>query len=151
MGGGQPADLVLTGGHAYLVDAARSWAQAVAVAGGQIVAVGTDAEVSALIGPRTEVIDLAGRMLLPGFTDSHVHTSGGGLERIRCDLSELHGRDDYLAAVRAYAQGHPDAAWITGGGWSMDVFPGGVPSKEDLDQACPHRPVFLSNRDHHAA
>src|SRR5262252_9093877 len=95
--GGNPADMVLRGGHAYLVDAARSWAQAVAVAGGRIVAVGTDAEVSALIGPRTEVIDLAGRMLLPGFTDSHVHASVGGLERLRCDLSGAHGLDDYLA------------------------------------------------------
>jgi predicted amidohydrolase YtcJ len=151
MGGGNHADLVLRGGHAYLVDAARSWAQAVAVAGGRIVAVGTDAEVSALTGPHTEVIDLAGRMLLPGFTDSHVHASGGGLERIRCDLAELHSRDDYLAAVRAYADSHPAVAWITGGGWSMDVFPGGVPSKEDLDRAVPGRPVFLSNRDHHAA
>ncbi|HYB87010.1 MAG TPA: amidohydrolase [Streptosporangiaceae bacterium] len=151
MGGGNHADLVLRGGHAYLVDAARSWAQAVAVTGGRIAAVGTDAEVSALTGPHTEVIDLAGRMLLPGFTDSHVHASGGGLERIRCDLAELHGRDDYLAAVRAYADSHPAVAWVTGGGWSMDVFPGGVPSKEDLDRAVPDRPVFLSNRDHHAA
>ena len=151
MGGRNPADLVLTGGHAYLVDAARSWAQAVAVADGRIIAVGTDAEVSALIGPRTEVMDLVGRMLLPGFTDSHVHASGAGLERIRCDLSGAHSLDDYLAAVRRYARRHPAAAWITGGGWSMDVFPGGVPSKEDLDRAVPDRPVFLANRDHHAA
>ena len=150
MGGRNPADLVLRGGHAYLVDAARSWAQAVAVAGGRIVAAGTDAEVSALIGPRTEVIDLAGRMLLPGFTDSHVHASVGGLERLRCDLSGAHSLDDYLAAVRGYAERHPGAGWITGGGWSMDVFPGGVPSKEDLDRAAPDRPVFLSNRDLHA-
>ena len=110
MGGRNPADLVLTGGHAYLVDAARSWAQAVAVAAGRIVAAGTDAEVSALIGPGTEVIDLAGRMLLPGFTDSHVHASGAGLERIRCDLSGAHSLDDYLAAVRRYARRHPAAA-----------------------------------------
>jgi predicted amidohydrolase YtcJ len=151
VGDGKPADLVLRGGHAYVVDAARSWAEAVAVAGGRIVAVGTDAEVSALAGPHTEVIDLAGRMLLPGFTDAHVHTSGGGLERIRCDLSGAHRLDDYLAAVRRYAEAHPAAAWITGGGWSMDVFPGGVPSKEDLDRVVPDRPVFLANRDHHAA
>src|SRR5262245_55552203 len=82
MGSGSPADLVLTGGHVYLVDAARSWAGAVAVAGGRIVAVGTDAQVSAHIGPRTEVIGLAGRMVLPGFIDSHIHASAGGLERI---------------------------------------------------------------------
>ena len=151
MGGGDTADLVLTGGHVYRVDAARSWAEAVAVAGGRIVAVGTATEVSALTGPRTEVIDLAGRMLLPGFVDSHVHASGAGLERIRCDLSGVHSREDYLAAVRRYAEHHPATVWITGGGWSMDVFPGGVPSKEDLDRAVPDRPVFLANRDHHAA
>ena len=149
--GGNPADLVLTGGHAYLVDAARSWAEAVAVADGRIVAVGTSTEVSALIGRHTEVIDLAGRMLLPGFIDSHIHASAGGLSRIRCDLSEAHSLGDYLATVRGYAERNPAAPWITGGGWSMDVFPGGMPSKEDLDRAVPDRPVFLANRDLHAA
>ena len=148
---GNGAELVLRGGHAYLVDAARSWADAVAVAGGRIVAVGTDAEMSELIGPRTEVIELAGRMLLPGFTDAHVHASAGGLERIRCDLSGAHSLGGYLAAVRRYAERNPAATWITGGGWSMDVFPGGVPGKEDLDRVVPGRPVFLANRDHHAA
>jgi predicted amidohydrolase YtcJ len=151
MNSGNHADMVLRGGHAYLVDAARSWAQAVATAEGRIVAVGTDAEVSGLIGPGTDVIDLRGRMVLPGFQDAHVHASGGGLERIRCDLSQAHNLDDYLATVRTYAERHPDVSWITGGGWSMDVFPGGIPGKEDLDRAVPDRPVFLANRDHHAA
>src|SRR5262249_35960039 len=148
---GNPADLVLAGGHAYLVDAARSWAEAVAVADGRIVAVGTDAEVSALIGRPTQVIDLAGRMLLPGFIDSHIHASAGGLARIRCDLSGAHSLAGYLAAVRDYAEGNPAVPWVTGGGWSMDVCPGGVPSKEDLDRTVPDRPVFLANRDLHAA
>ncbi len=153
-GEGQPErqpDLVLRGGQVYTVDAARSWAQAVAVRGGIIVAAGTDAEITALAGPRTEVIDLRGRMLLPGFTDAHVHASAGGLERLRCDLSEAHGLADYLAIVRDYARRSPDAEWITGGGWAIDVFPGGVPSRHDLDLVAPDRPVFLSNRDHHAA
>ena len=119
MGGGNPADLVLMGGHAYLVDAARSWAGAVAVSDGRIAAVGSEAEVSALIGQHTEVIDLAGRMLLPGFIDSHIHASAGGLGRIRCDLSEAHSLGDYLATVRGYAERNPAAPWITGGGCSM--------------------------------
>ena len=146
-----PAELVLTGGAVYTVDAARSWAQAVAISAGRIAAVGTDAGMRPHVGPRTEVIDLRGRMVLPGFQDAHVHASGGGLERNRCDLSELHSRADYLAAIRAYADQHPEAEWITGGGWSMDVFPGGVPGKDDLDAAVPGRPVFLPNRDHHGA
>lgn len=151
MGEGTPADLVLTGGAVYTVDAARTWAQAVAITGGRIAAVGTDAEMRAHVGPRTEVVNLRGRMVLPGFQDAHVHASGGGLERGQCDLTSEHTREGYLAAIRSYADRNPGAAWIVGGGWGMDVFPGGVPSKEDLDQVVPDRPVFLSNRDHHGA
>ena len=147
----QDADLVLRGGAVYAVDAARSWAQAVAVRDGAIVAVGTDAQIDALTGSGTQVIDLAGRMLLPGFVDAHVHASAAGLERLRCDLSEAHGLDDYLTVVRRYAQASPGAEWITGGGWSIGVFPGGAPSRRDLDRVAPDRPVFLSNRDHHGA
>jgi predicted amidohydrolase YtcJ len=146
-----PADLVLTGGAVYTVDAARTWAQAVAISGGRIAAVGTDAEMRPHVGPRTEVVNLRGRMVLPGFQDAHVHASSGGLERGQCDLTSEHTREGYLAAIRAYADRNPGAEWITGGGWGMDVFPGGVPSKEDLDQVVPDRPVFLSNRDHHGA
>src|SRR6266566_9387133 len=144
----QDADLVLRGGA---VDAARSWAQAVAVRDGAIIAVGTDAQIGGLTGAGTQVIDLAGRMLLPGFVDAHVHASAAGLERLRCDLSEAHGLDDYLTVVRRYAQASPEAEWITGGGWSIGVFPGGAPSRRDLDRVAPDRPVFLSNRDHHGA
>jgi predicted amidohydrolase YtcJ len=147
----RPADLVLTGGAVYTLDAARSWAQAVAVCGGRIVAVGTDADMRPYVGPGTEVVSLRGRMLLPGFQDAHVHASGGGLERSQCDLTGEHTREGYLAAIRSYSGRNPGAEWITGGGWGMDVFPGGVPSKDDLDTAVPDRPVFLSNRDHHGA
>jgi hypothetical protein len=147
----RPADLVLTGGAVYTVDAARTWAQAVAITGGRIAAVGADAEMRVLVGPRTEVVNLRGRMVLPGFQDAHVHASGGGLERGQCDLTSEHTREGYLAAIRSYADRNPGAEWITGGGWGMDVFPGGVPSKADLDQVVPDRPVFLSNRDHHGA
>jgi predicted amidohydrolase YtcJ len=144
------ADLVLHGGAVYTVDAARRWAQAVAVTDGRIVALGTDRQVRELSGRRTELVDLRGRMLLPGFQDAHVHAGGGGLERLRCDLSGVRSRDGYLATIRRYADANPDAAWILGGGWSMDVFPGGVPHRADLDAVIADRPVFLPNRDHHA-
>ena len=112
---------------------------------------GTDAEMRPHVGPRTEVVNLRGRMVLPGFQDAHVHASGGGLERGQCDLTSEHTREGYLAAIRSYADRNPGAEWIIGGGWGMDVFPGGVPSKNDLDEVVPDRPVFLSNRDHHGA
>lgn len=143
------ADLVFQGGRAFLADAARSTAQAVAVTGGRISAVGHD--LSALIGPHTEVIDLAGRLLVPGFQDAHVHPVWGGLDMLRCDLAPLATRDEYLARIAAYAGAHPDDDWILGGGWQMSAFPGGTPTAADLDTVVPDRPAFLPNRDGHGA
>ncbi len=145
------ADLVLTGGTVSTSDVDRPRARAVAVRGGRIVAVGDEDEVGGQVGPGTEVVDLDGRMLLPGFQDAHVHAAAGGLDRLRCDLSELHSAAEYAERIRAYAQAHPEAEWILGGGWAMDVFPGGTPLAEDLDRIVPDRPVFLSNRDNHGA
>lgn len=109
---------------------------------GRIVAVGDD-----LRGD--EVVDAA--FLSPGFTDAHVHPIQGGLERLRCDLSEHATREEYLAAIRRYADTQPDVEWILGGGWAMPAFPGGTPTAADLDGVVPDRPVFLPNRDHHGA
>ena len=100
---GGPADVVFRGSAAYTVDAARSWAQAVAVKGGRIVAVGTDDSVSDLVGPKTEVHDLRGRMLLPGFQDAHVHPPSGGLEMLECNLSEAYTQEGYERIVAEYA------------------------------------------------
>jgi predicted amidohydrolase YtcJ len=112
--------------------------------GGVIAAVGTDAQIDGLTGPGTQVIELAGRMLLPGFIDAHVHASAAGLERLRCDLSGAHGLDDYLTIVRRYAEASPDAGWITGCGWAA-LLPGTISIASFLTG------LFLSNRDHHAA
>ena len=145
------ADVVLVNGAVHTVDRSVPRASAVAIRGGLIAAVGGDDDVRALRGPRTETVDLRGRTVLPGFQDAHAHPSGAGLERARCDLSHLHDREGYLMRISAYAAGHPDAAWILGGGWAMDVFPSGIPTKEELDRVVPDRPVFLPSRDHHSA
>lgn len=113
---------------------------------GRVLAVGTDLDRSG-----AEVVDAAGGLVLPGFTDAHVHPIQGGLERVRCDLSEGRTREEYLATIREYAEAHPGAEWILGGGWAMPAFPGGTPSAADLDAVVPGRPVFLPNRDHHGA
>ncbi|MFG2470023.1 amidohydrolase [Streptomyces canus] len=144
------ADLVLTGGPVHTVDPARSRATAVAVRDGRIAAVGHD-EVRELIGPRTEVVDLAGKLLLPGFQDAHVHPQGAGLELGLCHLADTVDPAEYLRRIKAYADQHPDAEWITGGGWSLEAFPGGAPTAAALDAIVPDRPVFLPNRDHHGA
>ncbi|MFB9839358.1 amidohydrolase, partial [Actinoallomurus acaciae] len=146
----EPPDLVFTGGPVHTADAARSRATAVAVRGERIVAVGHD-EVLDLAGPRTEVVDLAGRLLVPGFQDAHVHPVGGGIEMGRCDLGGAVTLEEYRRRIRAYADAHPDVSWITGGGWSLETFPGGTPTRAELDAVVPDRPVYLANRDHHGA
>ena len=147
----RPADLVLTGGRIATMDAARSWASALAVRDGRIVAVGADAAVASHIGPSTRVIALRGRTVTPGFQDAHVHPVHGGLARLRCELHDTRGRDEVLATIAEYAASHPDVPWIQGGGWYMADFPGGTPRREDLDALVPDRPVFLTNRDGHGA
>jgi predicted amidohydrolase YtcJ len=143
------ADLVFTGGPVFTADTVRSRTEGVAVAGGRIVALG--AGVEELVGPGTEVVDLAGRMLIPGFQDAHVHPVWGGLDMLRCDLSPYGTAPEYLDAIAAYAAAHPDDEWILGGGWSMSAFPGGTPTAADLDRVVPDRPAFLTNRDGHGA
>ncbi|MCX3059016.1 amidohydrolase [Streptomyces beihaiensis] len=145
-----PADLVLTGGPVHTGSPARSRATSVAVRGERIVAVGHD-EVRELVGPRTDVVDLAGKLLVPGFQDAHVHPVGAGIELGQCDLSGATTLAAYRERVAAYADAHPDAAWITGGGWAMEAFPGGLPTAAELDALVPDRPVYLVNRDHHGA
>jgi predicted amidohydrolase YtcJ len=142
------ADTVLLGGPVLTMDAARSRVTAVAVRGGRITAVGHE-EVRELVGPRTEVVDLAGRLLVPGFQDAHVHAVYGGVEMGECDLTGTTDLAEYRRRLRAYAEAHPEKRWITGGGWSMESFAGGVPTRQLLDEVVPDRPVFLLNRDHH--
>ncbi len=122
---------------------------AVVVEDGRIAAVVAEAE--APNGAAVTEVDLAGGLLAPGFVDAHVHAVQGGLERIRCDLSELEARAEYLAHIREYAVAHPDRSWILGGGWSMAAFPNFTPTAAELDEFLPDRPVFLPNRDHHGA
>jgi predicted amidohydrolase YtcJ len=145
------ADIVLTGGAVQTMDAARSWARAIAVRGDHIVAVGTEKDVATLVGPRTRVIDLRDRLVLPGFQDAHIHPVSSGVDRMRCDLTGSNGLARYLELIDAYARTHPDAPWILGAGWSMDDFPGGIPRREELDRLVPDRPVFLPSRDGHTA
>lgn len=144
-----PAELVITGGEVYTVDAARSWSDAIAVQGGRIVAMGRGAR--DLIGYGTVVLDAAGGLVLPGFVDAHVHPATAGRNQLTVDLTGLSGIDEYLTAVGRYRAGSPDASWITGGGWAMEHFPGGLPRREDLDAVTGDRPAFLYNRDVHGA
>lgn len=145
-----PADLALKNGAIYTLDGARSWAQAVAIWGGRIIYVGTDKELEKHVGPKTRVIDLKGRMLMPAFQDAHIHPIGAGIEANSCNLNGLRKSDEYVAAIRKCAQAKPNDPWITGGGWLMSAFGvGGMPRRELIDGVVADRPVFLSSTDGH--
>jgi len=143
------ADLVFTGGTVRV--SGRRTADAVAISGNRIGAVGSSAEVAELIGPGTEVVELADRAVLPGFVDAHVHPTHGGMSLIRCDLRGAGSAPEAVARVARYAQENPDQLWITGGGWELSWFAGGVPHRSLLDAVVPDRPVYLPNRDAHGA
>jgi predicted amidohydrolase YtcJ len=159
----QPVDMVLENGRFYTVDDARSWAEAVAVRDGRIVYVGSNAGAQELKRPDTRVVDLEGRMVLPGMFDVHIHALASGVEKLRCDLSlEALIADygappddllaDYLARIERCAASRPDDEWVLGSGWGMDAFgPGAQASRELLDAIVPDRPVYLSSADGHSA
>jgi predicted amidohydrolase YtcJ len=143
------ADLLITGARVRPVDGSAPGVRSLAVRRGRIAALGEEAE--ELRARTTEVLHLPGRLVVPGFQDAHVHPPDSGLERLRCDLTEAEDREACRRAVSGYARAHPEAEWILGGGWPLTAFPGGTPSRAELDDLVPDRPAFLHNRDGHGA
>lgn len=144
----RPAELALTGGPVSTMDGGD--VSAVAVRDGRVAALGTESA-RALVGAGTEVVDLRGRRLLPGFHDAHAHPLFGGIERLRCDLAGSPGEHDCLRRISEHARSVPHPQWILGGGWEMGLFPGGAPERGSLDAATGARPAYLLSRDHHSA
>jgi predicted amidohydrolase YtcJ len=146
------ADLILTDADVWCGDAAHSWGRAIAIRGDRLAAVGSDDDVRAVRGPRTEVVSLPGRAIVPGFQDAHVHPAFGARNLLNVNLDDLTTRDEYLARIGAFAAANPDLDWIVGGGWYGPLFEAaGGPRREDLDAIAPDRAVFLMNNDVHAA
>jgi predicted amidohydrolase YtcJ len=145
-----PADLIFRGGPIYTLDPQRPWAEAVAVRGREIVHVGGADAAAALAGPATRIVDLRGRLLLPGFVEAHIHPLFGAAVTRGLDL-QFDSRDEVLAALRAYAANAPADGPIRGFGWRYTVFPASGPQRADLDAIWPDRPVFLIAIDGHGA
>jgi predicted amidohydrolase YtcJ len=146
-----PANLILRGGAVYTMDASRSWVEAIAIRDGKIAFVGSNAGVREWIEPQTKVLELNGRLVLPGFQDAHVHPVSGGVELGQCNLNGLRTQAQVLDQVRSCAARPPRQGWLVGGGWDLPVFPGANPSKTLLDAIVPDRPVLLSSADGHSA
>jgi predicted amidohydrolase YtcJ len=160
----QQAELVFAGGAVYSADrtgrqmapvaaADGRPATAAAVTGGRITWLGDagDRDLRDMTGPGTEVVDLRGRALLPGFHDAHVHPAFAGITMIGCNLIGAASLDEALARIGAYGDEHPEREWIAGSGWRMEWFPGGTPDRQALDRVTGGRPAYLSNRDGHGA
>ncbi len=148
----EPAALIIEGAAVVTMNPSQPEAEAVAIApGGKVVYVGDGAGIRKLKGKATRVINLPGRLVLPGFQDSHIHLVMGGLELSQCNLNGLKTREAVFAAIKAYAAAHPEKAWIEGAGWDLPIFPGANPDKADLDRLVPDRPAFLGAADGHSA
>jgi predicted amidohydrolase YtcJ len=152
----EPADLVLRNGTIYTVDQDRPTAEAVAIRGHTIVAVGTDAEIARFVGRGTEVIDLAGRMAMPGFIEGHGHFMGLGQARMNLDLMNVRNWDEVVQMVAAAAADAPRDAWIVGRGWHQEKWDQvpmpnvqGIPLHQSLDSVSPNNPVLLTHASGH--
>ncbi|MBI1949979.1 MAG: amidohydrolase [Acidobacteria bacterium] len=146
-----PPDLILHGGAVVTLDAARPEAQAVAVRGDSILAAGSDVEILPLAGPQTRRIDLRGALVVPGLIDAHAHVRSLGEQLATLDLHGVAGVDDVVRLVRERERALPPGAWITGGGWDQNLWPGKqFPDHRPLTAAAPDRPVWLTRVDGHA-
>jgi len=148
----EPADLVLLGGKIVTVDPSRPEAEALAARDGRIVAVGSDDEVRAHVGDRTRVIELAGRLAVPGFIESHGHFTGVGRNRMVIDLRGATTWEEIVDIVAAAAETTPSGEWIVGWGWHQDKWTAppepsvdGYPLHDSLSRATPEHPVLLKH------
>jgi predicted amidohydrolase YtcJ len=146
------ADLILTNAKIWTVDKSQPTAQAVAVLGDRIAAVGSGAEVDAWRGPKTLVVDAGGRLLLPGFNDAHVHFVGGGRQLDAIQLNDATSAAEFARRIGERAKATPHGEWILGGRWDETKWtPPIMPTKELIDPAKPDVPVFVSRYDGHMA
>jgi predicted amidohydrolase YtcJ len=135
------ADTVIVNARIYTVNARQPWAEALAIGGDKILAVGSAKEIAAYRGPSTKVIDAQGKLILPGFVDCHIHFMEGSLGLTQVDLNGSKSVAEIQKRVKTYADAHPEEKWILGMGWTYPTFgPSALPDKKFLDQVVPDRP-----------
>src|SRR5437867_4838911 len=147
-----PADLVFTNGNIYTVNDKQPHAEAVAVKGGRIVFVGSNAAAKQYQGSNTRVVDLKGATVVPGMTDGHYHFIGVGQREMNLNLEGITNLEDFLAKVKERVDRAKPGEWVTGRGW-IETFwkPPVFPTRWDLDKISPNNPVFLTRADGHGA
>jgi predicted amidohydrolase YtcJ len=142
-----PVDIIIHNAKVYTAGPDAQMAEAVAIRGNQVLRVGSEREIQRLRRPQTTVIDAKGGAVLPGFSDSHVHLIDGGLAIERVDLSGAATLEEIQQRIAAWVETHPDSPWILGNGWDASAFPGGVPTRQQLDAIVSDRPAQMLAED----
>ena len=142
-----PVDVIVTNGRVYTPRGAT--AEAVAIRGNKILRVGSNREIKRLRRPRTVSIDAHGAAVVPGFNDSHSHLLSGGLSLSHLDLLGATTFEQVQTAIREFAAAHPDRPWVRGRGWYYEPFPGGLPTRQQLDALVADRPAYFTAYDGH--
>ena len=146
----EKADIALIKGRVWTVNPAQPWAEAVAIKGEKILEVGSSKKIKKLISSETQVIDLKGSLVLPGFIDSHTHFLDGGFSLLSIQLREVRTREEFAARIREKAKRIGEGDWILNGDWDHEQFdPPELPSKEWIDEVTPHNPVCVNRLDGH--
>ncbi|HXY32177.1 MAG TPA: amidohydrolase [Gemmatimonadaceae bacterium] len=146
-----PVSIVVVNARGWTGDSTRPWVDGIAVRGNRIAAVGSSAEMRKLADAKTRVIDAGGKMLVPGFIDSHVHFLGGGLNLSSVQLRDAKSPEEFIARIKAFAVTVPPGTWITGGDWDHTHWGGRLPSKDWIDSVTPKNPVWVNRLDGHMA
>ncbi len=144
----QSADIVFANAKVLTMNDAQPEAEAVAVTGNTITFVGSAADAQAMVGDGTNVFDLQGKMVLPGFVSGHEHLIASGFLSQGVDLISADSKEETLELIRAYAEANPHAPFVLGYGWNADTM-GGFPTAADLDAVVPDRPAFLADATIH--
>ena len=147
---GPAADLIITNAKVWTVDKAHPTAEAVAVLGQNIVAVGSNADVEAWRGEKTQVIDAHGKLLLPGFNDAHVHFVSGGSQLDYVQLNDAASREEFARRIGEKARAARPGEWVLGGDWDETKWsPAALPTRQMIDSVTPATPVFVNRYDGH--
>lgn len=151
------ADMVLINGKVYTANDNQPEAEAVAIKNGKVVRVGTQEAIEELIGDSTDVLDLSGKFIYPGFIEGHAHIMGVGANLINVDLREAKSYDEVIQMVKTRAETMPEGAWVLGRGWHQDKWEQapermfkGFPTHDQLSEAVPNHPVWLKHASGHA-
>jgi len=146
-----PVDVIVHNAKVYTAGTRGTMAEAVAIRGNQILRVGSQREVTRLRRPQTTMIDAQGAAVLPGFNDAHLHFINGGLSLGRIELADAETLDEMQSRIRTWAADHADAPWVLGRGWYYQPFPGGLPTRQQLDAIVSDRPAQIISYDGHTA